>query len=167
MRKTILMLVVLSLILPSAAFAKKKKKKKKAVEEPAPAAVDDGATMEEDILRFLQLSGGLEGADVMLTTMVDSFRQMHPDVAPELWDQFLAEVDLEEFSMLIVPIYSRHFTHDEIRDAIAFYESPTGKKFAELAPTLTTEGMEVGRAWGMELAERAMEVVRQEAEGAE
>jgi len=163
MRKTFLFVVMLALVLPTAASAKKKKKK---VPEPEPAAeVAVEASAEEmraAVLKFLDVSGGLDGADVALHGMIEQFRQMHPEVPAALWDQFLAEVDLEEFANLIAPVYEKHFTYAEIQDAIGFYGSTTGLKFARLAPQLTTEGMAVGQVWGMELAERAMEVVQAE-----
>jgi hypothetical protein len=163
MRKALLFLVMLSLMFPAVATAKKKKKARAA---PAPAVVeDDPAALRADVLRFLQVSGGLDGADVMLVGMVDQFRQLDLNVPDPLWDQFLAEVDLEEFANLIAPIYEKHFTHAEILDAIAFYEGPTGSKFARLAPVLTKEGMAVGEVWGRAIGERAMKIIRTEAEG--
>ena len=43
----------------------------------------------------------------------------------------------------MVRLYETHFTHSEIKDMIAFYESPTGKKMLEKTPELTTDLMNV------------------------
>ena len=43
----------------------------------------------------------------------------------------------------MVGIYDRNFTHDEILDLIAFYESPTGKKLIEKNPVITAELLQV------------------------
>ena len=40
------------------------------------------------------------------------------------WDDFMAEFDINEFIEMIIPIYEKHFTHEEIKQLIAFYESP-------------------------------------------
>lgn len=38
-------------------------------------------------------------------------------------------------------IYEKHFTHDEIKDLIKFYESPTGKKLLEKTPEISKDMM--------------------------
>lgn len=40
---------------------------------------------------------------------------------------------------IIIPLYDRNFTDAELRDLIAFYDSPTGKKMVALAPKMTME----------------------------
>jgi len=42
---------------------------------------------------------------------------------------------------LSVELYGKHFSENELRDLIAFYESPTGRKTIELAPTLFSEAI--------------------------
>lgn len=37
------------------------------------------------------------------------------------------------------PIYDKYFTTDELKDLIAFYKSPTGKKLAKITPQLYVE----------------------------
>jgi hypothetical protein len=41
----------------------------------------------------------------------------------------------------MVTIYDKHFTQDEIKDLIKFYESPTGKKMLEKTPEITKDLM--------------------------
>ena len=41
----------------------------------------------------------------------------------------------------MLALYDKHFTHQEIKDLIWFYESPTGKKIIEKSPELTKEIM--------------------------
>lgn len=47
----------------------------------------------------------------------------------------------------VVPIYDRHYTHNEIRALIKFYESPLGKKMASVRPEITKEGIVVAEQW--------------------
>ncbi len=37
----------------------------------------------------------------------------------------------------LIPVYARTFTHEEIRQYLAFYETPLGRKIAESTPQLT------------------------------
>jgi len=41
----------------------------------------------------------------------------------------------------MVNIYDKHFTHEEIKDLIQFYESPTGKKLLEKNPEISKDLM--------------------------
>jgi hypothetical protein len=39
----------------------------------------------------------------------------------------------------MIPLYDKHFTHEEVKDLITFFESSTGKKMLEKTPELTAE----------------------------
>ena len=47
----------------------------------------------------------------------------------------------------VIPIYDMHYTHNEIRALIKFYESPLGKKMASIRPEITREGIVVAEQW--------------------
>jgi len=40
-----------------------------------------------------------------------------------------------ELSDLAIPVYAKYFTHDQIKDMLAFYQSASGKRFSEEAPS--------------------------------
>lgn len=42
---------------------------------------------------------------------------------------------------IAAPIFDKHFTETELKDLIAFYQSPVGKKSIELMPVMMTEMM--------------------------
>ncbi|MCP4577315.1 MAG: DUF2059 domain-containing protein [Deltaproteobacteria bacterium] len=47
----------------------------------------------------------------------------------------------------VVPLYNKHYTHNEIRTLIRFYETPLGKKVTALRPQIAQEGMVVAEEW--------------------
>lgn len=60
-------------------------------------------------------------------------------------DYILGEVERISTRMLnedMYALYDKHFTQEEIKYLIQFYESPTGKKFIEKTPQITKELME-------------------------
>jgi hypothetical protein len=63
----------------------------------------------------------------------DVFREVFMQVAP--WDEMLAAS---------ARIHAETFTEAEINAAIAFYESPAGRRFAELMPALVTRSARTG-----------------------
>lgn len=70
-----------------------------------------------------------------------------------------AELDaaVPEFLEQTAKIYASNFTESELQDVIDFYESPTGKKFQEIAPQLMQESMSHGQAMGQQVGTRAIE----------
>ena len=67
----------------------------------------------------------------------------------------------------IIHIYARHFTHDDVRSMLAFYESPVGMKTIEVMPNLMQEGMQAGQRLQAELMPGLEErvIARLEADG--
>ena len=47
----------------------------------------------------------------------------------------------------VVPLYDEHYTQDEIRKLIEFYETPLGKKVSALRPQIAKESMVVAEEW--------------------
>jgi hypothetical protein len=85
--------------------------------------------------------------------MIEQFKGIIPEAPDEYWDLVLKEFSGGELVQLIIPIYDRHFSHEEIKDIIKFYETPTGKKMVEKLPLITQESMNAGQQWGMEIGE--------------
>jgi uncharacterized protein len=57
---------------------------------------------------------------------------------------FDANFKWDEIKPLMAKLYTDSFTESELRDLVAFYETPTGKKAASLMPVLTQKGMAIG-----------------------
>lgn len=92
--------------------------------------------------------------DAQMTAM----RRARPDVPDQFWQDFEVEfkrqASPDELMKVILPIYDRHFTHQEIRQLIAFYESPLGRKISVTLPEIQSESIAAGRAWGEQLGDR-------------
>lgn len=117
----------------------------------APGQGDDAAAKEKDIRKLLDLTGsGKIGVQVM-EGMIANFKTSNPNVPDTFWDEFKKEASPQSLVDMIVPIYDKHFTHDDIKGLIAFYEGDLGKKITATMPQITQESMAVGQKWGMEL----------------
>ena len=53
---------------------------------------------------------------------------------------------------MLVPIYQKHFTEQDLKDAIDLFKTPIGKKISEKSPTIAQESMPASMQWGMELS---------------
>jgi hypothetical protein len=89
--------------------------------------------------------------------MMKSSRPDFPETALAIMEQETVAVFSERLDepdgllALTVPIYHRYFTHQEVRDLLAFYATPVGKKTVTVMPRLVQESMAVGQAWGQSL----------------
>jgi hypothetical protein len=123
-------------------------------QEPAEAA----QASPEDLARQLMgLTGGGELGKQVMAQMVASFRGMDSSVPEEFWQEFLDSVDAEQLVEMIVPIYVRHLTVEEMTAAIEFYSSPVGQSLIRKLPAIMAESMSAGQAWGEELAGEVVE----------
>ena len=118
---------------------------------PAAAAT----AKEEKVRKLLRLQGQEEVAKQTLDTMLDQFAGT-PGLPAGFIEKFKEKATAKEILDLSVPTFVKHLDEATIDAAIAFYETPEGKKLAAKSPVMTTEAMEAGAAWGQK---KAMEVL--------
>ena len=49
--------------------------------------------------------------------------------------------DVDEILATVIPIYGKHFSEEELKELIKFYESSTVRKYMRLTPTINREIM--------------------------
>jgi len=115
-----------------------------------------------DIAKLLEITGVLDIAEQMLDSLVQDMMQLLKSARPDLpewaFDQATDEVNqvikenIPNLIDLMIPIYDKHLTDEEIKGLLAFYESELGKKVIKLTPQLMKEGMAAGRELGKSLS---------------
>jgi hypothetical protein len=110
-----------------------------------------GQTKHDDILTLLRISGSDKLADQLMDTMMPQFKQLVPNVPDAFWSRFRERLNTDDLLYACIPVYDKYYTHDEIRQLIAFYETPLGRKVVEVTPPLTQETMAIGQKWGEKL----------------
>jgi hypothetical protein len=112
-------------------------------------------TKEAAIRELVRMTGAEDMGRQVMDQMRPALRDAIPGLSDSFWDAFLAEIKPGEMTDLIVPVYSRHFTLDEIEQLIAFNKTPLGQKVIATMPVVMKESMAAGQEWGRELGERA------------
>jgi hypothetical protein len=97
-------------------------------------AKEDSAAKRSDIKKLLALTGVNDMSKMMIDSMVGSYRAGVQGVPEDFWRDFSAGVVYDEAAEILIPRYEKAFTHAQIRGVLAFYESPTGKRFLEVMP---------------------------------
>ena len=100
-----------------------------------------------------QLLAKVRVADQALLAMeqqIPGQRAANPRVPAEFWDRFLEQARARrgELEDGYAALYDRHFSTEEIRQLLAFYDTPIGKRFLEVQPVLMREGIAMGQERG-------------------
>lgn len=114
-----------------------------------------------DIEQLLEMTGALAAGRQMSTAMVTQMTQLLRKVRPDIPDRVLnvlpEEVDavindnLGTLTELIIGLYHKHFSADEVKEMIRFYSTPLGKKTIEVMPVLMSESFQAGQQWGQSM----------------
>ena len=109
-------------------------------------------------IRYLM---AISDADQMPAMIVQQLRpaleHVLPDASDRFWEKFQADVDTQGIEQQVIEIYQKHLTEKDVKNLIAFYSTPTGRKIIRIQPAITQESMVLGRAWGKALAQQAIE----------
>jgi hypothetical protein len=52
---------------------------------------------------------------------------------------------------VIAAVYDRHLSSEELRQLIAFYRTPVGRKVIAEMPVIVQESMQAGQTWGTQI----------------
>ncbi len=122
---------------------------------------DDQAS-EKSVKELMALTGAGNLGLQMMQNMLPSLKQLVPQAPTSFWTEFMQEVHPTDLEELVVPIYQKNFTEQEIRETIEFYRSPTGQKVIRQLPNVMQESMAVGQTWGRQLAQKVIEKAKAE-----
>lgn len=130
-----------------------------------PASADElTAQKSADIKALFQVSGGVAAGKQIMAYMaheiMEGLRRASPSIdgkAFEVVEQELIAFVTEKYAApggaldRLVPVYAETFTHSEIKELLAFYNTPVGKKSVRCMSGLFLKGQRIGEAYAHEL----------------
>lgn len=119
-------------------------------------------TYDTDMVKDVATMIGQQMAQIVGLESPEAFARCQ-EIALESLDEMFTNSDfMEEMNA----IYARHFSHEDVRQMIAFYETPVGRKTIEVMPQLMSESMQVTMRWLAEvnpvIQERVTSQLREE-----
>jgi hypothetical protein len=115
-----------------------------------------------EIEKTLRLVGVEKLMGQMKGQMFGMFRQQMKDVPEEFWKKAEDKFDTNELLVLIIPLYDKYYSTDDLKAINAFYESPAGQKVLSSLPAIMQESMNIGRKWGEEVGRRVQQEIEEE-----
>ena len=105
---------------------------------------------------MFEVSGSEETFQAAISQMVDLFKQQYSEVDKKTWNELEKEfkkTSIEDLVELLIPVYQKYLTLDDLKDLITFYKTPVGQKYAEKTPLIMQESMIIGQQWGIKIGE--------------
>lgn len=113
-----------------------------------------GAIMAEQVITAMrQTNPSLpQRADAVVTNVVETY--------------VTARSSHNEVMHLLVPIYAKYLTRNDVQQLIKFYRTPVGRKLAGVTPSISLDSSRVGQQWAQSIAPgleaRLMEALKRE-----
>lgn len=132
--------------------------------EPTPAAL----LMAKEII---EMKGATTTFDPLVTGVIEYHRNLlietNPNLARPLREvaaKLVAEMQPRriELQQSLARAYAQHFTEQELRDALAFYRTPLGKKLVTEEPKAMESAMKRADEWSRNFADEIVEKIRAE-----
>ena len=92
------------------------------------------------VIELLQLVNAKKQSQQVLDSMIQT---MPLDVQAT----FKEALNADEMLKLVIPVYERYLTVDDLKNVIVFYRSPAGKKLLEAQPKIMKESMIVMKVY--------------------
>jgi len=135
-----------------------------AAQQPSASAV---ATAKE----LLVTKGATTMFDPLIPGMIENTKNTFLPTNPGLFKDFnevatrlRAELGPKRNEIVeqIARLYAQRFSETEMKEIIAFYKSPTGKKFATEEPQVIDQGLKQAEEWARRMSEEVMTRFRAE-----
>jgi hypothetical protein len=131
----------------------------------APAAADNIAPAKRaDIEKLMRITGPPDVTKQMsnffIRQMSQAIKASRPDLPAKTYRILGEEINrvIEEqmtakggFLDMVIPIYARHFSHEDIKGLLKFYQTDLGKKTIKIWPLILQESMTLAQDWSESL----------------
>ncbi len=125
------------------------------------------STYRATLQKMFKVAGTEEIYEASIKQMFSFYKQQFQDTDTTLFvnlEQEFLKTSLDELIEMLLPVYQKYLTVEDLNGMIEFYKSPVGQKFAKSIPMITQESMQVGQQWGMKIGQDIMKKLNEEKE---
>jgi uncharacterized protein len=115
-----------------------------------------------DIRRLLSLTGAARLGLLSVDQLIASYKTAMPQVPPRFWEDLRAQLNEQALIELLVPVYDKHLSHEDIKAMITFYQSPAGQRVTSALPDIQRDSLVAGQRWGLHIAQQIDEHLKKE-----
>jgi hypothetical protein len=133
-------------------------------QKPVPATPPGSPAKRALIREVIQVTGTASLMQSMVDQMLKVMRERAPDAEKDMFWRLTARMRVSECLELLIPVYDKYFSGEDLRELVAFSKSPAGQRILKAMTLLTQEGMDVGEKWGQRKAQELMQELLREQE---
>jgi hypothetical protein len=121
---------------------------------------------EDDIRKLMEVTGAPEIAIQTMDGAEKNMRSLISDSLPAgdyreklvdlFFEKFHSKRDAKQLAGLIIPIYDKYYSDDEIKQLIQLYQTPLGQKMLSVLPKVAAESQAAGMKWGEQIGRDSM-----------
>jgi hypothetical protein len=120
---------------------------------------------------LVTLKGGAAMFDPLIPGVIESAKNQFLPTNPQLagpLNEVAAQLHKEyepkrsEIIDLVAKIYAQHFTEAELKEIVAFYKSPTGKKMTAQEPAAINQSLGAAQEWANQFSDMVLQRFRAE-----
>ena len=115
---------------------------------------------------LMEASGSLKSVQQMIPQMLAPLKEQMPELTEESIGKLQSLLEdrlVNRMVDLYVPIYQKSLTADDLKQIVAFYKSPVGKKWGEATADITVDGAKGGLEIGKSLQDEVKAVLEEAA----
>ena len=120
---------------------------------------------EDNIRKMLEIQGIEKNWETVINQMTQMQKESNTDIDSEFWTKVQNEILEDSYSKLydlVVPIYKKYLTENEVKSIIEFYESEAGKSLISKTPMILQESIKAGGKLGEEIATQVTQEIEKE-----
>jgi hypothetical protein len=146
-------------VLPAASFA-------------AGAADTVPEPLHGDILQLIKMTQATNMAELVgnavAQQLANNLRAADPTISPKAFSIIEEETSkifanpatVNGLIERLMPVFAEYYTDQDVRGMIAFYKTPLGQKMIRTNPKIAQASLQIGEAWGRELAPELVKHIR-------
>jgi uncharacterized protein len=127
---------------------------------------------EADIRELMDVTGAKDLGQQIMSAGIEQFRASVTDSQPDnarakqFADAFAARFernfDPHSLTETVIPIYDKHLSREDLRELLAYYQSPFGQRMLKVLPQVARESQVAGFTLGQKAAQQTMEELKTE-----
>jgi hypothetical protein len=122
----------------------------------------DNKEYSNALKKMFELSGSEESYKMVIKQVIYMQKSKNPyDTDWTEIEKELLKTSMSDLVEMLVPVYQKYMTIDDIKEMTKFYQTPVGQKYAKNTPLIMQESMQVGQKWGQKLGKDIEEKLKE------
>jgi hypothetical protein len=168
LRNRILMMLCIASITADLASSQNRKPPEKQTQPAEIVTVLVSPKEAKEIRQLLDLlpetPGGPQQTSHVIDQIIDAYRKAMPNVPNQVWQEITPQLKKDfgpdKMAEFLTPVYASRFTQAEIRQLVAFFQSPVGRKWFQKFGELQQGSYNAGNGLGFLLGERISQTLK-------